>query len=165
MERTENPYKTHGPDGDTGESWHEYFRRLRLEREAQQAQSDEDDDACVQLLVPGRLVRDDDPIPSGIRTWTKLLVRADWQVKIGYSKVLIPGKAFKSGEREGEVRADRTINQSWIEAHDSAGGRIRIAYQQPEGGKPVCLHRLWSGSYRKLSDAEMKEVINADAGS
>lgn len=163
MERTENPYKTHGPDGDDGETWHEYFQRLRQEREAQ---VEENADEPILLIVPGREAIDGDPIPSAVSTWVKRLRENGFTVKVGYSRSFQRGKVFKSGDREGEARPDVTLDQSWIMAYKPGKGMASITYQQPVGGRATCIRRMHSQSYRLVGDAELREWIkDADMGS
>ena len=82
--------------------WHEYFKRIRDEREALKAQPPE---PTSKVLIEGHAI-DPSDLPKNIADVAKLLPN----VKARHARTWHEGAVFKSGAKQGEKRPDKTID-------------------------------------------------------
>lgn len=154
-------YPTFGPEDGTGRDWHQYFRDLKGRDVARDADDDDDDldgtFAGVVVTVPAHEV--ESGWPSVLGTWRNRLLANGWQFKIGSATSFWPTTYAKNGNVK---KAEHTVVVWWINAA-KPGRYLTIAYETVDGKVvPNRTSRQIRGIYRKISDAEMKDAIEAE---
>jgi hypothetical protein len=143
----------------TDESWHEYFQRLRLEREAYSEGDGSTEKHDTVILIPGRLASDEE-IPSPALKLTKTLTNNGWEFKVGYARASKEGDIFKTGDRAGEKREDKVIETCWIDAiHVDRKKRFTASWQTVDG-KTTLDSIMHNGSL--IKSAELSKLIKGD---
>ena len=94
------------------EDWATYFRNIRLEREAQEA---EDAHATpINVIELGHEV-DIATLPREPKALANLLLDSGYRAVSGRSKTFQEGAVFKSGDKAGERRPDRDLTWYWVQ--------------------------------------------------
>lgn len=100
------------------EDWASYFRRLRLEREAQAV---EDTHATpLQITTPGHEV-DLTTLPREPKAISNKLLDSGYAVKSCKSETFQEGAVYLSGEKKGERRPDKSV--VWYSVQAVRGNR------------------------------------------
>lgn len=99
--------------------------------------------------------------PSVLNTWRNRLLANDWQVKVGTATSFWPTTYAKNGNVK---RAEHEVVVWWINAAKPKR-YITIAYETVDGKiVPNRTTRMIRGIMRLLSDAEMKDAVEAEDG-
>lgn len=160
IERTAVEFPTHGPKGEGGESWHEYFVRLRLEREEKLKEEPTKEPIVV---VSAREASPEEVASSrSLVGFQKLASENGWFTKFGYSKTFLEGGTIKTGDNAGELHDDITTERMWLSGHRTGNGIIIIIFVRRNDGKWVCDLRMANRTYHNMSDKEVKEWITSD---
>ena len=171
VERTTNPYATYGPS-DTGESWAEYFQRIKRGVGVGDApSSDESDvgadstseptDGKFQLQHSNRdgIADLDDP-PAALIRYHKLLIKNDFDIRLGWYRQFAEGRIYGAGAaKAGERAPDRTLDTVLIAAY-KPHRLVKMSYERTNGGKWSCAWRQLNLQLVPVSDKQMKDWIN-----
>lgn len=149
-----------------GMEWHEYFNLLKEEGaisygEAKVEEGPPDPGKVYGDWGPVRITQEaeefDDPI-GPLATYVKLAHKGGWEiVSLAHALSFAEGLAYKTGAKEGTIRADRNIELQW--AHfkrnrQRASVCFTIINDKVQG---TATARLFGGVQQ--SDAEMKEKM------
>lgn len=143
------------------EDWHEYFKQIRLEREAYAAGDGNTDKHDTVILVPGRLATDAE-IVSPARRLAKTLDANGWEYKIGYAKSSKEGDVFKTGARAGERREDKVIESCWVDAVHVRRKECFTARWYDKDGKVMLDSISYNGTL--IKSAELTALVKGDDG-
>jgi hypothetical protein len=129
--------------------WHEYFRRMREERDAAKAVPPE---PTSKVLIQGHAI-DPGQLPKNIADVAKLLPG----VKARHARTWHEGAVFKSGSRIGEKRPDKTIDHyaiAWPGKHalTAVWSDGKMQYAKGWDGEQL----FWTESVNELK-AKIKE--------
>lgn len=169
VERTRNPFATYGPNGDGGESWAEYFRRVKQVRGAEpsdpESEPEPDDPVRAQRVSAqrrgdvGELV---DP-PNPLVAYRNLLIKRGFDTREGWYTIIYEGGVFgPSAEKAGQEIPLREVTTAWLVGY-KPGRLVKINYERVTGvggDKWTCSWRQVNKEYRKVSDKELKDWIN-----
>ena len=109
----------------------------------------------VVITVPAHEV--ESGWPGVITTWRNRLLANDWQVKVGSATSQNPDTYWQNGN----LRKAAHEGQMWWINAAKPGRYITISYYY-EAGKNVRTSRTIRGILRLLSDAEMRDAVEAD---
>lgn len=162
MERTKPNYQTFGPADGTGRTWHDYFREAKGRDVVVDPVDEPDDDllesfAGVTITVPAHEVTEG--WPRALGTWRNRLLANGWEVKVGTAETNWPTTYAKNGNVK---KKEHDVVVWWLNGA-KPGRYVTIAYEFVNG-TAVGNHttRMIRGQYRLLSDAEMKDAVEAD---
>lgn len=163
-ERTSPDFPTYGP-ADTGESWGEYMKRIKMaENYDDLVADDEEDDEDADVGLPDLLVQPHEVLPSEcpnpLRAYAKLLESNLWAYKMGHSQTFTKGVPYKGGAKAGQMRDDKTIDHYWVSAHKEGKGLLSVSYEVVNG-KVAPYNRNINRRLRVVPDAEMKAWIKS----
>lgn len=165
-ERTPNPYATFGPDNGTGESWRDFFRRVKgrgIESEPVEEDQDEDDsERAVRITIPAEPI---DKYPRALAPYVGLLIDNGWEiVGSGHSGAIHEPVMLKDGSA---VRfSEHFEEQYWINAVRNRGEGVTISVNYRDGKAQSPKHaRTVYGRIGNLTDKEIKEVITSESPS
>jgi hypothetical protein len=158
-----------GPSDGTGRTWNEYLAdeeearrvRLRLSRMASSPDvtdvdySDDEPIPAITRTVPAREV--DSGWPSTINTWRNRLLANDWKVKVGFAEAHHEDLYYKNGS----LRKPAHDEQMWWINAAKPGRYVTISYGYANG-KNIMTARTIRGQQRLVSDAEMKDAVEAE---
>ena len=116
--RTVNPYATDGP-GD-GRTWNELFKEVRSDDDEERAKVAEN-----VVTIPGHEVAVSE-LPKNIRAVAELIPG----VKARHSQTFHEGAVFKTGDRKGEKREDKTVSHYAIGAATLNGTSIVASWSE-----------------------------------
>lgn len=162
-ERTRNPYATHGPDGPGGESWHEFFQRVKgrgVDPETGEDDPDEDgSERVVRITIPAEPIK---KYPRALAPYVALLVDHGWEiVGSGHSGAVHDPVMLKSGE--GVRFEEHFEEQYWVNAVRNKGEGVTISVNYRDGKAQSQRHaRTVHGRIGLLTDKEMREVITSE---
>lgn len=154
-----NPYETFGPawPGQEGASWHDYFKSLRLARNPEPAEDENEDDVTEGEIVITREAEEfDDPISPLARVVARAH-KEGWQLHtLAHAYSTAHGKAPKSGPRKGIVPAPKDQELQWAFFEKPGVGRAVVSYLIVEGNvNSGRTYRSLNG--RRVSSTELTE--------
>lgn len=146
--RTVNPYATDGP-GD-GRTWNELFKEVRHDDDEERAKVAEN-----VVTIPGHEIPVEE-LPKNILAVAKLIP----DVKARHSQTFHEGEVFKSGDRKGEKRPDKTVDHYAIGYHED-GWKIVASWSDTfnYGLAVQSTHYFYTEKVTEFK-AKMKEVFN-----
>lgn len=141
------------------EDWHEYFKQIRLEREAYAAGDGNTEKHDTVILVPGRLAMGAE-IVNPAKRLIKTLDANGWEYRVGYAKSSKVGDVFKTGQRAGERRDDKITESCWVDAIHRGRRKRFTARWYTVGGKTT----LDSISYDSalIKSTELTALVRGD---
>lgn len=158
VERTSVPYPTHGPAGEDGVSWAEYFRNRRAVREARRLDVAAEPD--VLLRESGTWTRDGHHRPGSLLTFVKKLEAAGFTGKGVYRTTFEEGGVYgPTADKAGEPKPDRLATEVVYAAVKVGYGYCKIMFEQINDGKWKCVWRNINGEHRLISDKELNGWI------
>lgn len=110
-----------------GLEWHEYFERMGEMRREAELDAEENEDV-LEMVEASRPATAADLNASLFRLIGLLTVNAFWSAS-QVTRVLSPGKPFKTGERAGESRPDKELTNVFIHAGHPDRRYAQIWYQ------------------------------------
>jgi hypothetical protein len=110
-----------------GLEWREYFARMREALREAELDSEENEDV-LEMIEASRPATAADLNASLFRLIATLTVNAFWSAA-QVTRVLHPGKPFKTGERAGESRPDKELTNVFIHAAHPDRRTAAIWYQ------------------------------------
>ena len=153
-----NPYETFGPawPGREGQSWHDYFKSLRVARTPEPVEDDDDDVVEGEIVVTREAEEFDEPV-SALAKVVARAHKAGWQLHtLAHAYSTAHGKPTKSGPRKGIVPAPKNQELQWAFFEKPGVGRAVVSYLIVEGmvnsGRT---YRSLNG--RRVSDADLTE--------
>ena len=158
-ERTDNPYRTFGPDGEQGESWADYFRRGKRVRS-----DTAEDERPEPLLVLGHgsWGPDDDHLrPRSLLGFDKLLRTNGFTVFEGVWRTTFEegGVYGPTAQKAGEAKPDRLSTTIVYYGGKRGYGYCWVMFEQVNEGSWTCIGRSINGIPHPVSDAELKDWI------
>jgi hypothetical protein len=123
-----------------------FWEGIAASREAVEVEVDEADEP-LEIIETSRpaTVEDLNPSTSKNMAWLAL---CGWWSASQVTKVFLAGKEFKSGERAGEFRPDKTLTNLFTDAAHPDGRQVQVWYQ--DGSLRSALIRDTLGPWRKL---------------
>ena len=141
-ERTSPDYPTYGPP-DTGESWHEFFKRIK--------KKDDEEAPVAEFKVMQEAVEIPvGELPAAIKGIAGLMTYAGFSVQAQRSQTWEEGAVFKTGKQAGEKRPDKLVD------HWAIMGKMEDLL----GGTSAALAVWQAGT---LSHAERYEIFQGKA--
>lgn len=111
-----------------GLDWHEYFVRMHAARAEAELDADENEDE-LEMVEASRPATVQDLNASLKDLVASLTVCGFWSA-LQVTRVLLPGKPFKTGERAGESRPDKLLTNVFIHAASADKRFVSAWYQE-----------------------------------
>lgn len=111
-----------------GLEWREYFARMKSVRHNVEQVTDEYDEV-LEIIEPSRPATPADLNSSVAGIIASAAVCGFWSAS-QVTRVFLPGKEFKTGERAGERRPDKELTNVFVYAAHEDGRHIEACWQE-----------------------------------